>query len=190
MLPNLSSLSTSTGTHCTDDQTPSPKRVKRDSPAPSRFAHLVGIVNTVPGPDGESISVVRVENGTYAGDWVFLNHQTRNPYRGLGSQYAYGVYVDHDTEKESIVRMLADEDHSAFGIDDEGRDVFEQGELVKFVPLVRERIDKDKHGAVNLVDVYSAWTGGDERRNSTLAIPTDTKGIAVMVAREDERGWD
>ena len=185
MLPNLSRLGTSTGTHCTDDQTPSPKRVKRGPLHPSEQTPIVGVVREVPGPDGDSslgrTSVVSVGDGDDAGDWAFLNHQDQNAYSGLGSQYAYSVYLVNDTAEERPVRILAYANHSAPGISDEGRDVFEQRELVKFVPLAREDINKDNDDAVKVVDFYQP----DDRTLPSWTIPTHTKGIAVTVSRED-----
>ena len=185
MLPNLSRLGTSTGTHCTDDQTPSPKRVKRDPPHPREQTPIVGVVRRVAGPDGDSnlgrTSVVCVGDGDDAGDWAFLNHQDQNLYGGLGSQYAYSVYLVNDTTEDLPMRILEYENHSAPGISEDGRDVFEQEERVKFVPLVRERINKDNDGAVKVVDFYQP----DDRTLPSWTIPTHTKGIAVTVSRED-----
>jgi len=147
---------------------------------PLQRAPIVGTVGTIDGIT-HPMNIVRVEEGPDAGDWFFVNHKSKNFFRGLGSLYRFHVYLAGDVSGKLPVPMLKYQFHSGAASDD-GEAIFRQGERVKFVPLWRERLRTDENGRVARACIDSNSVDVDHWDLDPMVL-----GVAVMVSQEDEQ---
>ena len=141
---------------------------------------IVGTVTTIDGTE-YPMNVVRVEDGPDAGDWFFINHKSKNYFRGLGSLCRFHVYLADDVSGKVPVPMLKYQFHNG-AMSDDGEAIFGQGERVKFVPLSRERLRTDEKGRIDRACIDSSSVNVDHWSLDPLVL-----GVAVMVSREDEQ---
>ena len=147
---------------------------------PLKRAPIVGTVGTIDGIT-YPMNVVRVEDGPDAGDWFFINHKSKNHFRGLGSLDRFHVYLADDVSGKLPVPMLKYQFHSG-AASEAGEAIFRQGERVKFVPLWRERLRKDEKGLIARASIDSNQVNVDHWDLDPMVL-----GVAVMVSQEDEQ---
>ncbi len=147
---------------------------------PLQRAPIVGTVGTINGIT-HPMNIVRVEEGPDAGDWFFINHKSKNFFRGLGSLCRFHVYLADDVSGKLPVPMLKYQFHNG-AESDAGEAIFRQGERVKFVPLWRERLRTDEKGLVARASIDSSSVSVDHWDLDPMVL-----GIAVMVSQEDEQ---